>query len=459
MKRKYILNFLRIISIILCMNYTNYSFAFLWENLGLDLYSKIDEWIVELEDKNYEHTMKGESWKNYTEINRILKAEWLWECLDSELSLEDIKKISKWIYKDLDSKISDECLDEKWNITTDKLNQIQSVISRIDYKYSESAENKTKQIFQISNIWIYSDWILENSWFDLISDLEEINKIIFSNEIKYVWEDISWQDNAFSNFIKNTKSKASKLPSGWYKWVNDNSSWWCNDQIFCVKEKFKMYNSEALWSWDNSIEWILKRSNEHFKKFAWSFLWQASMTSWMFECSICRNLDLWEMFHVWFQIESRPFSILKLEKENSNNQEWNSDNSSNNEKWNDKDKESFFSYKNLLNESYKNHWLDYERANDLTIYRREIQKKKSLLDSAELTPSEVSKNEQNRVSYKEGSNGDFVTTSVNKKVLSDDTQDFYNQFLELETHTNTILDYTDSIKSVIDEMKKTPVHN
>lgn len=441
MKRKYIINLLRIVIVILILNYNNYSYGFLWDNLWLDLYTKIDNWIPYMENKNYDRLMWWESGKKYEEINRILKADWIWECLNSELTTSEIKEVAKWNYWPLKWKIDKKCLDKDENITNIKLNQIQYKIKEIDIKYSKSAETETKEIFQISGIWIYSDWDINNSWFDLISDLEEINKIIFSEELKYVWEDISSQDDSFNNF-STSKPNNNRNLSSWYSSVNDNSSWPCDD-ILCIEMGFKTYN---WWFWgssDSSIQWLVEKSNEHLKKFAWSFMWQSNMTSWLFECSICKNIDFGEMFHVWFQIISKPVPILKVNKKESEWSWWTDDES--------------LTALNMLYETYKIYWLDYKRANDLTIYRSELEKRKWLLDSVELNPKDLVKKEVERNIYKNKSNENFLWTSVNKKVLASDTNDFYKYFLEVERNTKAILNYTESLRWIIAEMKKTPV--
>jgi len=521
MNKKYFINFIRIIIICLFIGNTNYSCAFLWENLWLNLYEQIDKWVVDLEEKNYEYVMWGETWNKNDEINRILKAERVWWCLNNnELSVAEIKEISEtWSLEPLKSRINSGCVDENWILLIDRLNQIQSNIAKIDKKYSAMAEEKTKQMFQISNIWIYSDWNLENSWFDLITDIEEINKVIFSSPQRYIWENIMSQDNMFSNFLRdkqknffwirtnktiitpstdsyvcskyawnswlnqqtlndllgnlnkkygykiednispndkvgNTKDswdlvKKDRIDSNyyniiptWYQNVNDNFSWWCQDNIFCVSINFKVYNNQLLWYWDISIEWLLKKSNEHLKKFAWSYLWQSSMTSWFFECSTCRNLNFGDMFHMWFQVTSKPVPILKLEKDDSKN----------------KEKEEFFSVDNLLANYYKDNCLEYDRANDLTIYRWEEMEKASLNNSAELTITEATKKDIDWKSICQRNNN-FIEESVNKEVLTEDIANFYNQFSEVEMHAKTILNYTDSMKSILEEMRKTPVHN
>jgi len=264
MNKKSFINFIRIISIFLFISNANYSYAFLWENLWLNLYEQIDKWVVDLEEKNYEYVMWGETWNKNDEINRILTAERVWWCLNNnELSVTEIKEISeKWSLEPLKSRVSSGCMDGENNILVGKLSQIQSNIAKIDKKYSAMAEEKTKQMFKISNIWIYSDWNLENSWFDLIYDIEEINKIIFSSPQRYIWEDIMSQDNMFSKFLMDKqksffwkKDKSTLTPPGktppagscskytWNSWLNQET---LNDLLGNLNKKYG-YKIGAQW--------------------------------------------------------------------------------------------------------------------------------------------------------------------------------------------------------------------
>lgn len=520
MNKKYFINFIRTISICLLLAYANCSYAFLWENLWLDLYKEIDEWILDLEEKNYEYLLWWESWEINKEINRILRAEWVWECLNNEnLSIEEVTAISEWKINYLDSRISKSCKDKNWDILVDKVNQIQSNIAKINEKYSKMSEEKTKKMIEISNVWIYSDGNLENSWFDLISDIEEINNIIFSTPKRYIWENIMLQDYVLNNYFKEKRKWYSKtiktitetppepevcskyswnswlnketldeilwslnkkywyievkkeddswegkkeddswgdekqdfrespyyniIPT-WYKSINDNFSWWCKDNIFCVSIDFKVYNHKILWYWDHSIEWLLRTSNNHLKKFAWSSTSQSSMTSWFFECSVCRSFDFWKMFHMWFRVDSKPVPIMKIEKED----------------WKKKEKD-FFEMKNLLHQYYKSNCLEYDRANDLTIYRQEEIEKSSFDNSDWLTIPEATKkiNDWNKYLNLCKRNKQLTEQMVNQELLTEDMANFYDQFTEIEMHSKSILNYSESMREILLEMRKIPVHN
>jgi hypothetical protein len=488
-------------TLIVTLSYNYCSYALLWENMWLDLYMQIDSWIEDLESKMYEHAISWGGKEIYKEINRILEAEWIGACLNSELSVKEIKQISNWNLEPLNWKIKDECLKD-WAISVNTLSSIQAQISKIDSIYSENAENRTRETFALSNIWLYSDWDRENSWFDLISDLDEINQVVFTSELKYQWEQVNWWDNFVDNFFKkkkndfkkavlwstnnppinqnpnniiqtsnmqtcskfndnswlnperlntlirnlneknNTYTQATKkFESTWYKKTNDNWVFPCKT-FFCININFKMYNHKLLWWSDSfSIESVLSRSNEHLKKFAWTFLWQSKMTTWNFELWL-RDINLPDMFHMWFQISSKPVPILKLEKENTK-------------------EEKLFSWKNLLREYYKNNGIDYNRANDLEIYRKSDQEHKSINDSEELTPTSVTEKERERKNEEDlqERRNNLVDKAINKNILHEDMENFYEQFEELELFTRSMLDYTDNLRSIILQMRKIPSHN
>jgi len=65
---------------------------------------------------------------------------------------------------------------------------VESLTNAVTSFYSiskEAADRKTDQSYKISKIGMYSDGMTENSPFDLINDLGEINEIIFDKKIPY----------------------------------------------------------------------------------------------------------------------------------------------------------------------------------------------------------------------------------------------------------------------------------
>jgi hypothetical protein len=80
----------------------------------------------------------------------------------------------------------------------------------------------------------------------------------------------------------------------------------------------------------------------------------------------------------------------------------------------------------------------------LSIFRQKEAEAKSVLDSGELPISVAEEKMSSFHTYIETNKkqNDYISnTIVDKKVIGDDIQDFYTQFIELETFTNAMLDY------------------
>ena len=170
--------------------------AFFWEPTSIDLYKNIDSWIDTLEDNMLSFELNGSSENTgiIKEINLFAISEWEKACLDESkelnrlefeeiLNSESVKKIADLLIVWCITEITWEKI-----YTTEILNRHLRYFKHYYNKSKNTAEKKSKQIYSISNIWLYSDWIIENSWFDLIVDIEEIDKILFFDETDYEWE-------------------------------------------------------------------------------------------------------------------------------------------------------------------------------------------------------------------------------------------------------------------------------
>ena len=501
--------------------------AFLWEDLWVDLYKVIDSGIWELELKLTETEIRSEN------INKDLKKLWQ-DCLES-VNAKELKEISSWNIELASQKIDDICKKD-WIVWIKDLLSVQSDTRELNNIYTDEIEDKTKQIHSIARIWLYIDWIEENSWFDLITDLQEIDKIIFSEEIEYNWEELTndkgfdnliedlnkkdentqkwkkeessenndevklwekdetidsgiyswsnnyvckdqndsswlseetleeilkwsnkwkwsdkniiWEDNRKDGLDKISKKRVSfnKRPRTWYVKINDNSVWPCSE-FFCILIEFITYNYNLLW-WGKtfSIESVVNRSNWHLKKFANMSLAQSKMTTNNFELWL-RDLNLPEMFHLWFQVSKKSPPILNLQQE---------------ENWEgiDKKDEWPLTSKNMLREYYKNLWLDYDRANSLVKYKHKEEELKTIIDSAEMSIEEVThKYRELQKNYDTMlKRNDLVSIQVDKSILYEDINDFYRQFVELEKFASGLNDYSSNINWIIKEFSKTPIH-
>lgn len=450
---------------------------FLSDPTGLDLYKKIDSWIFELEVKYLDKELKwwDEWWDIVENINKIAKTYWIENsCLKWKLKTQDVKDI----YFDNNpneilAKVLKDCFDEKdGSLSTTTLNQYLKIINKTYEDSKKRAQIKVNNIYKIWRIWMYSDGIEENSPFDLMVDLQNINSIIFEEKIEYDWvnvepkerdnsnndnpiflwnndynnpeicfDDKSWlsQNSINQIFSQNKENIHKKNLFNSYSQVNDNWIWPCNN-FFCINIKFDTYNHALLGWWTNlSIEWLLKRSNEHLKKFVSTSLIQAKMTINHFEIWL-KDLNLPDIFHVWLQVSYKPVPLLDVDK-------------------NDKDDDDEFKYKNLLTRYYRNLGLDFERANDLNIFKKKENEMKSLLDSQELGQKEVVNKTDNLNFYinQIKKENEFVSqTVIDKKIIEEDMSDFYKQFLELESFSRAFMDYSIWLKWIIWKMNEIP---
>ena len=165
--------------------------AFLDWDLGLNLYQELDKGLADFEEKQYVYELSGQDKKDISEnINRILREEKIWDCLKDGATPEIVSSIVNWNIETLTKNLKEECYDSKTDTFESK--QIWDIVGKLwyikDYYQNASAE-KAEAIHEISRIWMYSDWNLDNSPFDVIKDLQDIDKIIFTEEIEYIWEE------------------------------------------------------------------------------------------------------------------------------------------------------------------------------------------------------------------------------------------------------------------------------
>lgn len=502
-----------------------YSF---WINFGESwFYSSIDNSVNELESQIYSIEIV---WENWTK-DGINKIAWT-KCLKNNLSWKQIKSlVINWNLTIITNNIDSSCL-EDWNISQNLINTYIKAITEFYNKNKQISEKKVQQIYWISNMWLYSDWIEKNAPFDLIKDLQNIDSIIFSEEsTQYEWvEDydlwsniekllneknkinsvplnpiseintnqtkqnnsskinissnstvqttnldnnsnicsidntISWLKENSINFLLNNldninleevKNNESIIESGktntnnWienlypeensYSKITDNSEFPCN-WFFCIDINFITYQHNLLWWWfeDITIEYLINRSNDHLKKFTNTSLVQANMTTSNFELWL-KDLNLPDIFHMWFQITQKPVPILNIEPKNKKD-EW------------------IFALDSQLKSYYESYWLDYKRRNDLSLFSK-IVNEKQVVQNNQLWTNQWLLNQIKEISIyleeKEEKNNLF-TKIVQEQTRYDIMSDFEIQFKELEIFNKSINNYVNNLDSVISNMLKIP---
>lgn len=474
-------------------------------------------------------------WENWTKerINQILGSE----CLISDLSEDEIiSTVYNWNLTIIINKISPNCKWENWEIIIEQITRLNQAVITLYNETRENSEEKTRKTLVLWWAWIFTDWVEENSPFDLVTDILNIDSIIFMEEstvyewneffdlwnkindllkwvnqvnkninsssnlnipinnqnrinsnnwwnipfylnsinsleiysqnvcnidnsnswlnidslenlVNSVWDTIidwvvvnSWNNNnnnslsGNTNIIDNIKAKSSN-----YSKVTDNSVFPC-DSIFCIDIQFITYTHNLLWWWfqNPTIEYLLNRSNEHLKKFASTSLVQSKMSLNNFELWL-KDLNLPDIFHLWFQITTKPVPILEIEPE-----------------W--KEENDIFSRENQMKLYYELNWLDYYRRNDLSKIRWTEINKQIWLNSSMWRNVDFS----NLVSdYWIKLENDAIERNIITKALENNTRidwlaGFERQFKELEVFNESINDYVRNLDALVKNIRDIP---
>lgn len=159
--------------------------ALLWEDLGLDLYKQIDEWFYELERAQYEYELTGQWEASISEVVWPILAD-SWHNCDIQ-STDDIDDVIGSGENDQIAFILERCTWEEGKLSNSSVESIINGMGYVRNTFRQRALDKTNTTFDVAKIWLYSDGSIENSPFDLMNDLREIDRVIFTEEIEYEW--------------------------------------------------------------------------------------------------------------------------------------------------------------------------------------------------------------------------------------------------------------------------------
>jgi len=172
-----------------------YSFYFTTTNANsLDWNDAGKMWLfkqmTEKQDKQVEtqteYELSGhEKWQIWKHVNKILKQHQLWECLKDSMNKKTFDKIAAWDAETLEQNVKDECKDEDGALSNSLAQKIMQDCSSIKDYYEQRAKEKIRQMNSVASIWQYIDWNPNNSSFDLIKDIQEVQKKLFREEIEY----------------------------------------------------------------------------------------------------------------------------------------------------------------------------------------------------------------------------------------------------------------------------------
>ncbi len=204
--------FLLIIGFSLFLAFPIFSWAEEWyigENPGTNFYSIID-------DGDYQITRKILTKRLAEKPTLDLFGA---ECLgntwvkDAPTDISTLDSIANQDYRKLTEIL------RKNGVTNISTDTYQSLALCLTTKYQEAkskARDEQKNIETLSSLGLYMDGDTSNSDYDIISDIEKINAIIFSKEIKYTGE-TNKSAKSFANFISGKPIEAlfgSDTPAG-----------------------------------------------------------------------------------------------------------------------------------------------------------------------------------------------------------------------------------------------------
>ncbi|MDP5039237.1 MAG: hypothetical protein NWP80_02220 [Candidatus Gracilibacteria bacterium] len=495
----------------------NITLGFLGSFGSIDLYETIDKGNYELKEKMLElELLDGlDGIDFYEKINIEAERLGLQACFSDNIIPEDILNLEKGDVGALHYKLAIECPNLE-NINIGNLSKYSNIGLKFLNEARKSIESRTNFMINTSNVGLFSDGNKENSPFDLLVDLEEINEILFEKKLEYnggntinlenkLLEKITKSKEKKSNinngksnnititngqlkeiinndlFLKNKNSlcfidknnlenksitqdlydlinqsvnnndfiseieneiieKGNDFDSG-FKSIDDKNFWPCEEK-YCIKVDFIIKNYDLFIGGKNySLEGLFKRSNNHLKKFAFSSLIQSKMTINNFELGF-KNFNLFDTFHVGFQITKKPAPIINLNKSNSNN--------------------SFgdeLLSKNLLNNYYSNLGLDFNRSNDINLFNSYDKEIKTGLDveGSNIINFLEKYNDYEKIVNKGILENEYLSKdSISRKLSIDNNSKTLNLFTEIESFINNIYDYSKDLDIIIRGMNEIP---
>ena len=156
--------------------------AFLWEDLGLDIYGQIDRNLKWLEQKQYEYELTAQGKGTVNDVLAPIFADYGIAC-----NIGSSADIESMLAGNNIAKIMERCWWENEDVPALLAERVTNALSYIKSTYTQRAETKAQKTFEVERIGLYSDGNIENSPFDLVEDLIQIDSIIFSKELEYEW--------------------------------------------------------------------------------------------------------------------------------------------------------------------------------------------------------------------------------------------------------------------------------
>lgn len=162
--------------------------ASIWEKAWNDFFKTLEKWSTTYQQKNISNELKwsADNLNNFLIINKA----WCWEanskpCFTwTDFTIEEMHDITELQNV---SRINSHLSEDNKTINIKQILNIQEKMSEWYLQKSKEILKKEQTLEFVWGMWLYSDWDVQNSGYDIIDDLDKIHKIIFSQETKYNW--------------------------------------------------------------------------------------------------------------------------------------------------------------------------------------------------------------------------------------------------------------------------------
>ncbi len=248
-------------------------FLFLWNNVFSywlnfnwnGFYSKFSKNVDSLSSDIYSLELQNNGW-----VASKINSEIWKNCITRNLTENEISEtVKKWNLSNIINSIDSSCKNSDWSINIATLNnQIFTAISNISDKAEKNAEEKSEKLTNLSNLWIYADWIEKNAPFDLLEDLKDIDTIIFWEEKVYKFDASETQklDDKIKDLLWKLAKNNINNQNNWndpQNWNNVNHRSWCYldwncDNFSDIQKLLCDINNNC--NWEESV-WFLSIKN------------------------------------------------------------------------------------------------------------------------------------------------------------------------------------------------------
>jgi len=491
------------------------TYAFLGEDLGIDLYGQIDKNFKDLEQKQYEYELTGQGEGTLNEVLAPIFADYGITC-----NINTPEDIDTMLQDDNIAEIVSRCWGDNENVPALLAERVSNALRYIRETYTQKAETKALKTFEVERIGLYSDGNIENSPFDLVEDLIQIDtNEDFANHL--LWEDtniaeeeseeeiideqeenieeddildpdeILWDDIIeyldYHNYVC-TPENQSGLDTGissdiiwdieWYgPYISNPTYWEYPDGIIPLGWWWNGPTLGGPWlggnyspvrdefgcdSWfciviefeksDYGLAGWETMTIETVLNRAWSHLDKAANASPTQRKQTTNNFELGSI------IENLPDMLRWFWVEVSSKPVPILDLETD---WEEVLTWDRFEVENLVRKYYKNIWLDYDRQNDLSNYNsREYEQK--IIQTAWWMPIEYVEMRSNQLKVFQNAlreNNRIISEEINNEIISQDLEQYSHLFSELEIFAAAIENFVFAYSWNLWEMKQIPTRS